>query len=110
LLKVLDWFGFNSTFCNWMTSILSSATLSISLNGAQQGYFSCLRGISPTKYANSVGQVISSMKSTTYAGGISPTRLQNIINLLGFYIDSLPFTVWGYQFLKEDQKLAIFNQ
>ena len=44
-----------------------------------------------TKYANSVGQVISCRKSTIYLGGISPTKLQNIINLLGFTIGTLPF-------------------
>lgn len=40
------------------------------------------------------------MKSTIYAGGISPTRLQNIINLLGFYIDSLPLNYLGEPIFK----------
>jgi hypothetical protein len=45
LLKVLNCFGFNQTFCNWVASILSSATLSISINGKQEGYFKCTRGV-----------------------------------------------------------------
>lgn len=45
LLKVLRCFGFNDTFCNWISSILSSATLSISVNGYLQGYFNCTRGV-----------------------------------------------------------------
>jgi len=45
LLKVLTCFGFNNTFVNWISSILSSATHSISINGAQHGYFSCSRGV-----------------------------------------------------------------
>jgi len=45
LLKVLNCFGFNSTFCKWIETILSSNTLSISINGAQHGYFHCSRGV-----------------------------------------------------------------
>lgn len=45
LLKVLKCFVFNNTFCNWISSILSSGTLSISVNGTQQGYFKCTRGV-----------------------------------------------------------------
>lgn len=45
LLKVLQSFGFNSTFCNWISSILHSAKMSVSINGTQKGYFSCNRGV-----------------------------------------------------------------
>jgi len=45
LLKVLKCFGFNQTFCNWIDVILSSTTLSISINGSQEGYFNCTRGV-----------------------------------------------------------------
>lgn len=45
LLKVLSCFGFDQTFCHWIASILSSASLSISINGVQQGYFNCSRGV-----------------------------------------------------------------
>lgn len=45
LLKVLHAFGFNNTFCNWIKVILESATLSISINGSQNGYFNCKRGV-----------------------------------------------------------------
>lgn len=45
LLKVLHQFGFNDKFCHWIKSILQSASLSISINGAQKGYFQCKRGV-----------------------------------------------------------------
>lgn len=45
LLKVLRGFGFNSTFCHWIETILRSAMISISINGSQQGYFACKRGV-----------------------------------------------------------------
>jgi len=45
LLKVLKSFGFNNIFCNWITYILHSTKMSVSINGSQKGYFSCNRGI-----------------------------------------------------------------
>jgi hypothetical protein len=45
LLKVLQAFGFNATFCSWINSILNSARLSISINGSHEGYFKCRRGV-----------------------------------------------------------------
>ncbi|PNX96059.1 ribonuclease H [Trifolium pratense] len=45
LIKVLKVFGFNSIFCNWISTILHSARLSISINGKNEGYFECARGV-----------------------------------------------------------------
>lgn len=45
LIIVLHKFGFNATFCNWIKAILLSATISISINGSQKGYFKCNRGV-----------------------------------------------------------------
>jgi hypothetical protein len=45
LLKVLEPFGFCPLFCNWIHTILQSAKLSIFINGKQEGYFSCSRGV-----------------------------------------------------------------
>lgn len=45
LLKVLQAFGFCSTFIKWINSILQSAKLSILINGSPCGYFSCSRGV-----------------------------------------------------------------
>jgi hypothetical protein len=45
LLKVLSCFGFNHTFCNWIKSILHSASVSVCINGKQEGYFKCKRGV-----------------------------------------------------------------
>ncbi|KAK2449352.1 hypothetical protein QL285_008554 [Trifolium repens] len=45
LLKMLKSFGFCPTLCNWIHTILHSAKLSISINGKQEGFFSCARGV-----------------------------------------------------------------
>lgn len=45
LLNVLKSFGFNGKFCNYIHSILSSAKMSISINGKHHGYFSYTRGV-----------------------------------------------------------------
>jgi hypothetical protein len=45
LLKVLNSFGFNEVFCNWIHTILQSAFLSVSINGKSHGYFNCTRGV-----------------------------------------------------------------
>jgi len=45
LLKVLHKFGFNNRFCSWINKILNLASLSISVNGKQNGYFKCRRGV-----------------------------------------------------------------
>lgn len=45
LLQVLESFGFNSQFCNWIKVILHSAKLSFLVNGRSIGYFSCKRGV-----------------------------------------------------------------
>jgi hypothetical protein len=45
LLKVLNSFGFSSKFCDWISAILKSAKLSISINGQLHGFFSCSRGV-----------------------------------------------------------------
>jgi hypothetical protein len=45
LLKVLRSFGFCDKFCNWIDTILKSASLSISVNGKMHGYFNCTRGV-----------------------------------------------------------------
>ena len=45
LLKVLTCFGFNHTICNWIRAIHHSANVSICINGSQEGYFKCKRGV-----------------------------------------------------------------
>ncbi|CAJ2640752.1 unnamed protein product [Trifolium pratense] len=86
LLKVLKQFGFNTVFYNWIEFILSSAHMSISINGAKKGKFSSLQALQTlfTSYASCSGQVINASKSTIFAGGISQLRLNNIVDLIGF--------------------------
>ncbi|XP_058776647.1 uncharacterized protein LOC131650967 [Vicia villosa] len=45
LLKVLKRFGFEEKFCNWISAILHSAVISVSVNGMQAGFFNCKSGV-----------------------------------------------------------------
>ncbi|XP_058783502.1 uncharacterized protein LOC131658194 [Vicia villosa] len=45
ILKVLHQFGFCEKFCLWIKCILSSAKVSIALNGQQHVFFNCQRGV-----------------------------------------------------------------
>lgn len=45
LIAVLEKFGFNQVFCDWILTILNSANISICVNGKQEGYFKCRRGV-----------------------------------------------------------------
>jgi len=67
-----------------------------------RGNFYCLEALHNlfSRYANSAGQVISARKSTIFSGGISQARLNNIVNLLGFEIGSLPFIYLGVPIFK----------
>jgi len=61
------------------------------------------------RYANSASQIISASKSTIFSGGISESRLHNIINLFGFSIGSLPFTYLGAPIFKGRPKPIYFQ-
>ena len=56
------------------------------------------------EYALSSGQMISSNKSTIYSGSISPSRVLNIADRLGFRLGSLPFTYLGAPIFKGKPK------
>ena len=45
IIKVLSAFGFSSKLCGWITSIFSSARISVLINGSPEGYFACSRGV-----------------------------------------------------------------
>ncbi|XP_062013933.1 uncharacterized protein LOC133730332 [Rosa rugosa] len=45
LIRVLKAFGFSDPFADWIKAILNSAHLSILINGATEGFFSCSRGV-----------------------------------------------------------------
>lgn len=45
ILKTLSCFGFNDTFCNWISTIFHSSTMSIGFNGKQSGYFTSSNGV-----------------------------------------------------------------
>jgi len=45
LLDVLHCFGFSPCFCNWITIILHSTRLFVSINGKSIGFFNCSRRV-----------------------------------------------------------------
>lgn len=45
ILRVLNSFGFNAKFSNWVKIILESAKIYFSVNGHSVGFFNCKRGI-----------------------------------------------------------------
>ncbi|CAI8584688.1 unnamed protein product [Vicia faba] len=45
LLKVLHKFGFNDKFCLWINNLFHSMHMSVNVNGALHGYFSCSCGV-----------------------------------------------------------------
>ncbi|GAU48468.1 hypothetical protein TSUD_324180 [Trifolium subterraneum] len=75
-----------------------------------KGKISCLNALKSlfTRYALTSGQIINPSKSTIYSGGVSQTRLAQIVNLIGFKIDSLPFNYLGVPIFKGRPKAIYF--
>nr|ABD28670.2 RNA-directed DNA polymerase (Reverse transcriptase) [Medicago truncatula] len=57
-----------------------------------------------TRYADCSGQIMNIRKSFIFAGGITDTRMNNIVNILGFNVGSLPFTYLGAPIFKGKPK------
>jgi hypothetical protein len=57
-----------------------------------------------TRYATCSGQIMNIRKSFIYSGGITNNRMNNIVNLLGFNVGSLPFTYLGAPIFKGKPK------
>lgn len=100
LLKVLSNFGFNEKFCNWIKVILESATLSISINGSQHGYFHCSRGVrqgdplSPLLFCIAEDVLSRSITSLVEQGKLSlinSSRLHNIPSHIMYADDVMIF-------------------
>lgn len=91
LLLVLKRFGFSSLFCNWISTILHSARLSVLVNGSVVEYFACKRGVRqgdplyPLLFclaeevlsrAFEIERVADSLQPTPYCRGINfPTHI-----------------------------------
>jgi len=62
-----------------------------------------------TRYANCSGQVINLRKSFIHANGINNSRLNNMVELLGFSIGTLPFSYLGVPIFKGKPKAIYFQ-
>lgn len=80
LLKVLSSFGFNQVFCNWIKVILKSATISISINGSQHGYFNCHRGV---RQGDPLSPLLFCIAEEVLSRGISKLVDDHKIDLIG---------------------------
>lgn len=71
-----------------------------------KGKLSCTNALIKlfTRYAQASGQFVSARKSTIFAGSISQARMENIVELIGFKIGSLPFTYLGVSIFKGKPK------
>ncbi|KAJ0074634.1 hypothetical protein Patl1_37460 [Pistacia atlantica] len=129
LLSVLNQFGFNNTFVNWIRILLNSAHLSILVNGTPKGDFTCSRGfrqgdpLSPllfffvlqrrgdshslnnlvafiNSYSEASGQLVNKSQSSYFLGKNSMHRKDIVASILGFNEGSLPFTYLGVPVFK----------
>lgn len=62
-----------------------------------------------TRYASCSGQIMNIRKSSIHAGGISRQRLNQIVNMLGFTLGSLPFNYLGAPIFKGKPKRVHFQ-
>jgi hypothetical protein len=79
LLKVLKQFGFSTTFCNWIQAILSSAYLSISINGSQHGFFNCKRGV---RQGDPLSPLLFCLAEEVFSRGISKLVVDGNMELI----------------------------
>lgn len=79
LLKVLKAFAFNDKFCQRNTTILNSATISVSINGVQKGYFSCQSGV---RQGNPLSPLLFYLAKDVLNKGISHLVANNHIKLI----------------------------
>ncbi|GAU50480.1 hypothetical protein TSUD_409650 [Trifolium subterraneum] len=75
-----------------------------------RGKLSCIQALKSLfiRYANCSGQIINAAKSTIYSGGITPSRLNIIVNNIGFNVGSFPFNYLGVPIFKGKPKATFF--
>ena len=117
LLNVLKKFGFNNTFCSWIEAILRSAKISISINGTQQGYFSCKRGV---RQGDPLSPLLFCLAEEVLSRGISKLVVDGKLDLISgsrsmhvpshcFYTDDLMLFCKGKFFNLEALKNLFTN-
>ncbi|CAI8589995.1 unnamed protein product [Vicia faba] len=107
LIKVLELYGFNNTFCHWISTILESSFVSIAFSSSTHGYFPCkssnifaLRNLFQN-YSLASGQSTNASKFTIYCDSISNRRTNHLTLLTGFNRGCFPFTYLGVPISKD---------
>lgn len=86
---MLQAFGFDPKFCEWIKAILHSAKLSIAVNGKASGYFSCSRGV---RQGDPLSPILFCLAKEVLSRGISKPVANGTIDLMtgarGFQVPS----------------------
>lgn len=89
LLKVLQAFGFDPIFCNWINVIIHSVKVSFLVNGKPIGVFNCKRGV---RQEDPLSPLLSSLAEDVLSKGISHLVHQGLLSPMsrprGFQIPS----------------------
>ena len=79
LLRVLEAFGFSNLFQDWIKAILGSTHLSILINGATEGFFTCSRGV---RQGDPLSPILFCLAEEVLSRGISKLVEEGHIDLL----------------------------
>ncbi|KAL6199993.1 hypothetical protein ACLB2K_029775 [Fragaria x ananassa] len=79
LLRVLEAYGFSNLFQDWIKAILGSAHLSILINGATEGFFTCSHGV---RQGDPLSPILFCLAEEVLSRGISKLVEEGHIDLL----------------------------
>ncbi|KAL6182579.1 hypothetical protein ACLB2K_043998 [Fragaria x ananassa] len=110
LLHVLQAFGFDPIFVQWVRALLLSAKLSLLINGRTVG-----RNLSRimrffNEYGRVSGQVINKGKSQVFIGNSIHSKRHSISNFLGIPLGSAPFMYLGAPIFHGKPRASYFHQ
>ncbi|XP_019455087.1 PREDICTED: uncharacterized protein LOC109356210 [Lupinus angustifolius] len=79
LLQTLQAFGFNQTFINWISLIIHSAKLSITVNGHNIGFINCYRGV---RQGDPLSPILFCLTEEVLSRGITKLVMDNKLSTI----------------------------